>query len=297
MIEAIRTQAHNLLENKEIDVVIGYGNGSDPTRTTPVFIRKPEEVDRLIFDPRCINSLPVYLNKRQAYPKKGWKRVGIIGKGCDIRAITQLIAENQLSRDEVYIFGVPCDGVVSHFSKWDGSLRDDNRATKCSECDVHIPNDCDFFPGERPEVDRSGPYKVSAPQVLNLFNLKTDKRFKFWEKEFERCFKCYACREVCPHCSCNICITDRTTPNWIDQAPHTKGVFGWHLTRALHLVGRCTGCGECTRACPVDIQVDLFNQRMKDVVQGSFGYKSGYSETEKPPLITYMTDDSENFIQ
>ena len=297
MIEAIRTQAHNLLENKEVDVIIGYGEGSDSTRTTPVFIRKPEDVKRLIFDARCINSLPLYLNKRHEYPQKGWKRTAIIAKGCDIRAITQLIAENQLTREEVYIIGVPCDGVISHFSKWDGSLNDGNQATKCSECDVHIPADCDFFPGERPEVDRSAPYKVSAPQVLNLMGLKNDKRFDYWREEFDRCFKCYACREVCPHCSCNICITDRTQPNWIDQAAHTKGVFGWHLTRAMHLVGRCTGCGECTRACPMDIQVDLFNQRLKDVVQDSFGYKSGYSQTEKPPLITYKTDDSEDFIQ
>ena len=42
MIDTIRTQARNLLETKEVDVVIGYGEGSDPTRTTPVFIRKPE---------------------------------------------------------------------------------------------------------------------------------------------------------------------------------------------------------------------------------------------------------------
>ncbi len=297
MIKAIRTQAYNLLETKEVDVVIGYGETSDPTRTTPIFIRNPDDVKHLVFDPRCINSLPIYLNKRHEYQSKGWKRVAIVGKGCDIRAITQLIAENQLKREDVYILGVSCDGVVSHFSKWDGSLRDENRATKCSQCDVHIPNDCDFFPGERPEVDRSKPYKISAPQVLNLLDLQTDKRFDFWKQEFDRCFKCYACRELCPHCSCNICITDRTMPSWLDQAPHTKGVFAWHLTRALHLVGRCTGCGECTRGCPMDIQVDLFNQRMKDVVQSSFDYKSGYSETEKPPLIIYKTDDKENFIQ
>jgi len=69
------------------------------------------------------------------------------------------------------------------------------------------------------------------------------------------------------------------------------------MTRAMHLVGRCTGCGECTRACPVDIQVDAFNQHMKDVIQGSFDYKSGYSEEEKPPLITFKVDDREDFIR
>ncbi len=297
MIEAIRNQARQLLETGVVDVVIGYAEGSDSTRTTPLFVRNPEEVQRLIYDARCINSLPLYLNKRHEFPRKSWKRTGIVGKGCDIRAITQLIAENQLSRDEVYIIGVPCEGVVAHPEKWDGSLHDGNRATKCTDCDVRTPADVDFFPGELPKVDRSGPYRATAPQLVGIKEMVRDARFDFWRQDFDRCFKCYACREVCPHCSCNICITDKTTPSWLDPAAHKKGVFAWHLTRAMHLVGRCTGCGECTRACPVDIQVDLFNQRMKEVMQDSFGYKSGYSEEEKPPLITYQVDDRENFIR
>ena len=297
MIEKLRAHARSLLENQEVDVVIGYAEGSDSTRTTPVFIRDSKEVHRLVFNERCINSLPVYLNKRHEYPRKGWKRTAIIGKGCDIRAITQLIAENQLTRDQVHIIGVPCQGVVSHFETWDGKLETHNTATKCTQCDVHFPADVDYFPIDMEDVDRSAPYQVSAPQVDELMDMDPKQRFAFWHKDFERCFKCYACREVCPHCSCNICITDRTSPGWLDQASNNKGVFAWHMTRAMHLVGRCTGCGECTRACPMDIQVDLFNQRMKNVIQNSFGYKSGYSETEKPPLITYKTDDSDDFIK
>ncbi|MFC1685146.1 4Fe-4S dicluster domain-containing protein [Pseudomonadota bacterium] len=297
MIEEIRNQARHLLENGEVDVVIGYAEGSDPTRTTPIFVRKVEDVDKLIFDERCINSLPLFLNKRHEFPRKGWKKTGIIGKGCDIRAITQLIAENQLKRDEVFIISAPCEGVVSHPEKWDGKLHDGNRATKCTDCDVKIPVDTDFFPVDKPEVDRTAPYQVTAPQVANLMSLKTDERFAFWREDFDRCFKCYACREVCPHCSCNICITDRTEPSWIDPAAHKRGVFSWHMTRAMHLVGRCTGCGECTRACPMGIQVDLFNQRMKDVIQDHYDYKSGYSMEVKPPLITYKVDDREDFIQ
>jgi ferredoxin len=297
MIEEIRNKARQLLENGEVDVIIGYAEGSDPSRTTPVFVRKAEDVERLIFDERCINSLPLYLNKRHEFPRKGWKKTGIIGKGCDIRAITQLISENQLKRDEIYIIGVPCEGVVSYPENWDGKLHDGNRATKCTDCDVKIPLDTDYFPGDKPEVDRSGPYKVTAPQVANLMSLKADERFAFWRDDFDRCFKCYACREVCPHCSCNTCITDNTTPSWIDPAAHKKGVFAWHMTRAMHLVGRCTGCGECTRACPMGIQVDLFNQRMKEVIQDHYEYKSGYSMEVKPPMITYKVDDREDFIQ
>jgi formate dehydrogenase subunit beta len=296
MIEAIRDQARQLLESGELDVVIGYAEGSDPSRTTPIFVRTPGEVDRLLFDARCVNSLPLYLNKRHEYSRKGWRRAGIVAKGCDVLAITQLISENQLQRSEVYIFGVPCDGVVNHPDQWNGQLGEENLAVKCTRCDVHTPTDADFFPGELPPRKPLEPFQPSAAQVALLEGLENDLRFQFWEGFFDRCFKCYACREVCPHCSCNICITDRTTPNWIDPAAHQRGVFSWHLTRAMHLVGRCTGCGECARACPVDIPLDLLNQRMKEVVQESFGYRAGYSETEKPPLVTYRVDDRENFI-
>ncbi len=160
MIREIRKKAKELLEYGELDVVIGYGEGSDPSRTTPVFIRNPEDVEKLIFDARCINSLPLYLNKRHEFPRKGWQKTGIVGKGCDIRAITQLIAENQLTREEIYIFGVPCDGVVSHPENWDGSLNEGNCAGKCAACDVKIPADADFYAaGELPQVDRSEPYQ------------------------------------------------------------------------------------------------------------------------------------------
>lgn len=297
MIEQIRDKARELLEAGDVDVVIGYAEGSDPQRTTPIFVRKPEDAEKLVMDERCINSLPLYLNKRHEYTKKGWKRAGIVAKGCDIRAITQLIAENQLAREEVYILGAPCEGVVSHFVKWNGKLGEDNTATKCAKCDVKIPTDTDFYPGDKPDVDRSGGYESTAPQLLDLREMAKNDRFAFWHSDFDRCFKCYACREVCPHCSCNICITDQTQPSWLDPAAHKRGIFAWHLTRAMHLVGRCTGCGECTRACPVDIQVDLFNQRMKEVVQETYEYKSGYSESEKPPLITYQVDDREDFIK
>ncbi len=298
MIKELRKRAKELLESGELEVVIGYAEGSDPARTTPIFCRKPEEVDKLVVDGRCVNSLPLYLNKRHEYPRKGWGKTGIVGKGCDIRAITQLIAENQLQRDEVYIFGFPCDGVVSHPSNWDGKLTAENTASKCSGCDVKIPVDADFYPGGGlPTQDRPGPYRVTSPHVLNLMEMEINDRFAFWSDDFERCFKCYACREVCPHCSCNICITDRTQPNWLDQAAHKKGVFAWHMTRALHLAGRCTGCGECTRACPEGIQVDAFNQRMKQVIQENFDYRSGYSHEEKPSLITFKVDDREDFIR
>ena len=87
------------------------------------------------------------------------------------------------------------------------------------------------------------------------------QRWSFWEEELSRCVRCHACREVCPLCFCERCVADKTQPQWIESSPHGRGNLAWHLTRAMHLAGRCVGCGECTRACPAGIPLGLLNRR------------------------------------
>jgi hypothetical protein len=56
------TRAKELLENKAVQVVVGYEAG--PTGLArPAFITKPEKADKLIYDERCVQNLAVYLTK------------------------------------------------------------------------------------------------------------------------------------------------------------------------------------------------------------------------------------------
>ncbi len=77
----IREEAKKLLENKEVDVIVGFGEGSLPLRATPIFVRNPEEVDRLIWNSFCENNLATYLHKLE--PIQGGAR----GQGvrCPLR--------------------------------------------------------------------------------------------------------------------------------------------------------------------------------------------------------------------
>ena len=50
MIEALRKKAEELLRSKTVDVVYGYGEGSVPERTRPVFITKPEDANKLTWE-------------------------------------------------------------------------------------------------------------------------------------------------------------------------------------------------------------------------------------------------------
>ena len=103
--EGIRNTAARMLESGEVDVFIGYEEGTLPLRTTPAFIACPEDAERLVWGPACENNLAVYLPKFQG-------TVGVVVKGCDVRTLTNLVLENQVSRDKVKIVGVPCSGII-----------------------------------------------------------------------------------------------------------------------------------------------------------------------------------------
>ncbi|MBK9968974.1 MAG: 4Fe-4S dicluster domain-containing protein [Holophagales bacterium] len=66
-------------------------------------------------------------------------------------------------------------------------------------------------------------------------------------------------------CFCERCVADKTQPQWVESSPHPRGNFAWHVTRALHQAGRCIDCGECERACPVDIPLGLLNRKLARV--------------------------------
>jgi ferredoxin len=132
--------------------------------------------------------------------------------------------------------------------------------------------------------------------IAYLEALPADARWNFWQEEFGRCIRCYACRAVCPLCYCESCITEKHRPQWITPAIDETGNTAWNLVRAFHLAGRCTGCDECARVCPADIRLDLLNHKLAQVIEKRFGYQVGTDPDAAPPLTEFRDDDSEEFI-
>jgi ferredoxin len=85
----------------------------------------------------------------------------------------------------------------------------------------------------------------------DIIDMTRDEREEFWEEQFNKCIKCYSCREVCPLCVCKYCELEDS--NWVKpgEIPPDYPIF--HIIRAFHLAGKCVGCGECEKACPMDI--------------------------------------------
>lgn len=297
MEKTLREKAKELLTSGEVKVVIGWGWNRARTKTTPIFITNPEETGRLIFNPLCVNNLSVYLT-RKFKDIQALGRPAIVAKGCDIKNIVVLITEAQVKRQDVFIIGMVCEGMVYRQELWKGELTPEIMPTKCHNCDVRNPHVADFVIGERSAfTPPEAPVGMVFDKIKSLDGQAPSERWNFWINEFSRCIKCYACRQVCSLCFCERCITEKNMPQWIETSAHQRGNLSWNLTRAMHLVGRCTFCGECERACPVNIPLNLLNQKMIGVVKDAFAFRSGYDEKTHPPMIVFSPDDKENFIK
>jgi formate dehydrogenase subunit beta len=294
--QTLRDKARELLAGGAVGVVIGYEEATRDQRssvsevrshapgerTTPAFITRPEDCDRLVFNRRCFVNLTNYLTKPEVI---ALGRPAIVSKGCDNRAINVLIREQRVKREEVHILGVECPGMDKGVCAW---------------CDQHAPvtfDDlipCDHSPARRLPLP---PSRGKGPGDGGDEDMTADERWKYWLGEFSRCIRCYACRQVCPMCHCTRCLAEKNQPQWIDTSPHPRGNLTWNLIRAFHLAGRCVECGECERACPMDIPLSRLSRDMRDLMRERFGAVPGMDAETPSPLATFREDDEEDFLR
>jgi coenzyme F420-reducing hydrogenase delta subunit/ferredoxin len=286
--DAIRAKAKELLSSEAVECVIGYEVGSRG-RTRPVFIYKANETDRLVWNPDCTHNLATYLSNklRSAKGKNPSKPVAVVVKPCDSRAINVLVTENQFARDAVHAIGVSCEGVRTG----NGSLQ-----SRCVTCEERMPMVYDTLIGEAPAaiVHRSYPSgtmsSIVTESITALEAATPTERMEYWLSQFDRCIRCYACRQACPLCNCPVCLYERDDSTWVGMGISVNEKRTFHLGRAYHLAGRCVGCDQCEQACPMDIPISLLNQRLVQEVEKSFGYRAGMQAVPSP-VVTMLAGE------
>jgi formate dehydrogenase (coenzyme F420) beta subunit len=290
----IRREAVKLLNEETVVAVVGYLPGRRKNTATPALVTTADEANKLIFSPACVNNLSVYLTKaKKDVLKKG--PVAVVAKGCDMRALAGLMGESQIKREDLFIIGVACAGVFGSGCERGNGLDESNIANKCRECAVHLPEGADVTAGSLPQL--AGLTPVEAEELARIEALPQAERWRFWKEHFSRCIRCMACRQVCPFCYCEQCLCDRNRPQAVESSPRPAGNMAWHIVRAMHLAGRCGGCAECERVCPMDIPLNLLNRRMAKELKELYDYEAGLTPQEKGPLTQYREDDDQSFIK
>jgi len=291
---AIRTEAVRLLSEGSIAGVIGYVAGRRKGTAMPAVISDLDQANDLIFSPACQNNLALYLTKaKKEISRKG--KLAIVVKGCDLKAVAGLMGENQIRREDIHIIAIACAGVYGANADRTRPLTESTIARKCRECTVHLPQGADVALGTLPPLPSLEPYE--SLELASLEAMTPAERWAFWKEHFSRCIRCLACRQVCPFCFCEQCLCDRNRPQAVETTPRPAGNMAWHIVRAMHLTGRCGGCAECERVCPMDIPLNLLNRKMAQEMMELYGHEAGMAPKEKGPLTEYKENDDQSFIK
>lgn len=309
-------EARRLLDDAAVDYVIGFAPGSLKFTTTPLITRNKDDTANLVINRFINNNLARYLLDSRG-------RTAVVAKGCDSRSIVSLIQDKQVRREDVFIIGVPCQGLVDvakveRLVGKDSDMIDDITVTDdkavvtvdkkkksfdlkqvlfdhCLSCEYPVPAEYDMLI-ENPVSDIKD-LETGNHKIQDLKQMTPDQRWAFWKDQFSHCIRCYACRQVCPACFCERCFVEESQPRWISPAAQWQDNLIFQVMRSMHVAGRCTDCGECERACPQNIPLRSMMAEMCSEVDELFDYKAGMDKDASPLMTSYKMQEAEGLIR
>ncbi|MEJ2707298.1 MAG: 4Fe-4S dicluster domain-containing protein [Anaerolineales bacterium] len=291
----IQNKARDLLTGGQVDCVIGYELGPRGL-TRPAFIHAPEQAARLVWNQTCTHNLTTYLGEKLASKAAenndaSMKRVAVVVKACDSRTINVLLAEKRFQREQVHLIGVVCDGILEDAGKLDCPPAGEtgHYQARCQHCKERTPLVYDTLIGEPTNPPQGYSSDSRLTELDNLQSLTAAQRSEFWLSQFDRCIRCYACRQACPICDCPTCLYERDDSLWVGMGIGLNEKRTFHLGRAFHLAGRCIGCDECERVCPMNIPISLLNRRLAQEIETAFGYRAGMAPVPAP-FVTVLDE-------
>ena len=301
IIEIIRSKSKALLENKQVDAVLGFSRGTLPMARRPFVARTPEQADLLYWDEFCLLNLANFM------PLDCEGKVAIVAKGCDWR---NLVVHHQEGRvdleNKVFVLGVGCEGMLDpekvnsaaggaerlvkvvcrdeavKITVPDGELsveRETLSRQSCLECIQPGPVTADDW------IVKPKPILRPAGADTSSFSPSEDpgNRKKHLAELFSQCLMCFGCRDICPLCYCNQCFVDVEKSHWLSTQTPIDSVLDFHFFRAHHIAGRCTECGACETVCPMNISVRQLVTRLNKDIEKATGYIPGLKLDADPP--------------
>ena len=308
------------IKSGKIAGFLGWREVTDmPGKTRAFVATTPEEADLLVFNSFSRENLSRLLGGKTFYVpelKKGQK-FGVMVKGCDSRNLLANVAENKIDRDNLWVVGVKCPGTID-IDRVRSGLDSDIKSITDDGTILHI----EMLDGKKTDLARSDYYDsrcLHCPytEALEVDELLPDdmpkKPVKDWEKWMEaylqkpfedrrayiisqlsRCTMCFACRDACPGCYCNAnCIMDypKLPEPYLQKGTSLASILTYHFIHYFHLSDRCTNCGECARACPEGIPLNLITEQIGYMTKTTWDFEPGISDKAKTPLALYKVEE------
>lgn len=253
--DRLREKVRNLLKEGKVAGYLGYimKEGHPlPHLFTP---ERLEEVEQAIVAPDearyPLDKLLQQLAER--YPEATF---AIQVRGCDERGLNELYKWGQLDPEKVVLVGIACT---------------QDQANYC-ECPGPWASVIDY--GEKCQP------VLQSKRVSRVEDLAGEEAFQEWLGHFNRCIKCYGCRDVCPMCFCKECSLEH--PDLMSTGTLPPDMI-FQLVRAIHMAGRCIDCGLCEENCPADIPLRVLYKKGNALVKDLFGYDTGSPEAGSSP--------------
>lgn len=300
--EQLIKRAKTLLQEKRVDGILGFSRGTLPMANRPFWARSLEDAELLCWDAFCLANLANFV------PFETEEKLAVIAKGCDWRNLVVHHQEGRLDLSRVYVIGIDCDGMLDP-----EKIR---RAAGGPErvLDVHCAGEQVTISVPKGEVviDRVHAYRQSCLECIQrapisadelLQNPETPKfpdsvqtsdqesqdagtREEALKHQFKDCLMCFACRDICPLCYCTQCFVDVEKSHWLTAQASIDKILDFHFFRAHHIAGRCTECGACESACPMNISVRQLVTKLNRNIKESSKYIPGLElEAEAPDGI------------
>lgn len=310
-------RAKELLADGTAVRVLGWKKGDMPYNPEPAYFNDADSLKDFVYNGFCGANLSKYMIEGSKLEGK----TVIFLKPCDTYSFNQLLKENRVDRDKVYIIGVGCKGKISeeklkslgikNILEVRGAEHEDACDTltiktltgektceykdamleRCHVCKGKEHQIYDEIIGESADTKDSDRFN----EVEKIESMSPEEKFSYFQSELSKCIRCNACRNVCPACSCRKCVFDSTKFDSAQKAnadSFEEKMF--HIIRAFHVAGRCTDCGECSRVCPQGIPLHLFNRKFIKDINTLYGdFTAGESAEGKTPLTSFTFGDAE----
>jgi formate dehydrogenase subunit beta len=265
MLEQTKNIAQRILGEKQADGILGLTKGRWDV-VHPFIFTDPEELERLVLEPKWHLAKLAMKILRYSAPEY---RLAIICRGCDERALFELMKRNQIDKEKILTVGIACS---------------DMQASICL-CEKPYPTKLDV--GEA----CSGVDPFDDERVRELLVGNDNERMIRWAKVLRRCIKCYGCRNSCPICICEPCKLEDDV--WVRKGSIPAEMLVFHLIRAFHLSDTCVACGACQEACPVGIPLMSLQLSMRKTLQDKYDYEAGMDGEKKSPILSDFFDEPE----